>query len=255
MPAAFEQTLMCEVTGLPLPILPVELSTNEAPFSFQRDFHHHFHPRGSTELSRQTVGGRAVRYARGQTIERYLHERYHDIFSGPELPQTEEERFKTSVLACAGVMPRQAIDLSIPGEYQVVSLSKAQFKKLAAPNSIHIESAFHPKNSIKRRREIGKFFANYALKQDFKDVVSNNVIDQFLDPKIEAARRYELGNFILSEASSAAVRSLVPIHSELIKEGYVAQDRSNKIGKIIRKFFPKDNYPDYYSQIAASLAG
>lgn len=255
MAVVLERTPTCEVTGLPLPILPLE--PEQRALSLPVDFHHHFHPRESRELSKKVLGGRALRYARGQTVERYLHDRYHDFFEGPELPQTPEEHFRLCVLACAGVVPRQAIDLSTHGEYKVVDLTLAQFDELAKPTSIHLEAALHPKpdRGEKRRHEIGRFFASYALSQDLRSIVSNNyIIEEFLDPRTSAAKKAKLGNDILSVASSAAVEDLVPVHKELRRNGYVARDKANKVRKTIGSFFTRHHYPAYYEQVRYVLA-
>lgn len=252
MAAGLETTPTCEATGLPLPILPVD--PEQRDLSLPTDFHHHFHPQRSVELSRKSLGGRALRYSRGQTIERYLHDRYHDFFSGPELPQNPNEHFRLSVLACAGVVPRQAIDLSTYGEYKIVDLSLEQFDDLAGQTSIHTEAEFHPKNGEKRRQEIGKFFAAYALRQDLRTVISDKfIIEQFLDPKTSTEQKAKLGTSILNEASNAAVDDLVPIHKELRRRGYVARHKANKVRKIIGSFFTRDYYPDYFPQIAYAL--
>ena len=124
-----------ELTNLPLPVL-----MTGTDFSLNGDnFHHHFHPSRSSELGYDPTTGRlyprddlrrmagmAVRTSRVQDIPIWLHSRYNNIFSGPPLPETLEEQFTTVVLVCAGIVPRQAIDLYTPGEFSVVDLAPKQ---------------------------------------------------------------------------------------------------------------------------------
>ncbi len=237
-----------QLTGLPLPILPEEPS-KEGSLHF-RDYHHHFHPR----LDPLLIGGegKILRYCRGQTVARYLHDRYHDIFVGPELPKTESDIFKLSVLSCAGVMPPRAVDLSEPGEYQEVELNEQQFEWLSAPSSLHIEKG-SPKNQFKVRRRIGKYFAGYALKQDVRAEVSDKVIKEFLYRRTSPERRKILGNLILRAALAISVDEVSLLHRELRRDGYPGVDHATGPPETVRKFFPNHKFPDYHQSLAEIL--
>jgi hypothetical protein len=247
--AAEQATPTCEISGLPLPILPTE--PDARALSLYEDYHHHFHPRKSPEL--KGIDGKALRYSRGQLIARYLHTRYHQLFEGPSLPATREEKFRSTVLACAGVVPRQAIDLSREGEYRIVTLSNRQFEQLAAPRSIYVERAFSPTHAYYKRRTIGRFFAVYAMQQNVRQAVSDHVIEQFLDPGAEAGRKKELGNFILKEALGMSLEHLIPVHEDLKGEGYITPERQMPLQTIVQKFFTKDFFPDYHDEMAKRL--
>jgi hypothetical protein len=247
--AAELQTPTCEISGLPLPILPTE--PDARALLLYEDYHHHFHPYNSPELKH--LAGKAVRYSRGQEIPRYLHNRYHQLFEGPPLPTASEEKFRLTVLACAGVVPRQAIDLSREGDYRIVTLDDEQFERLSAPHSIHIDRAFKA-NQAYKRRTIGRFFAAYAMQQNIRMAVSESVVEQFLDPLATPTRKKELGNFILKEALGLSIGSLIPVHKDLKKEGYVVTRRQIPLRTVVNKFFTKDCFPDYHEEMAKRLS-
>ena len=242
-------TPICEATNLPLPILPNE--PQEARFSFW-DYHHHFHPRSDPQL--QHIDGKALRYSRGQLLPRALHNEYHRIFEGPPLPESIEEKFRLTVLACAGVVPRQAIALEGNLEYSEVTLGEREFEDISSSRSIYIERAHKSKAQYYTRRAIGRFFAYYALRQDINEVVSERVIDQFLDQSITDERRKELGNFILTEALGVSTEGLELEHQTLANEGYVSRTHQIAPRKLVRKFFTKDNYPQYHDEVARRIA-
>src|SRR5437868_1010472 len=102
MPAEL-QSYLDTATGLPLPIAPVEFARLPGPGGHS-NWHHHYHPAKSPIL--QTPAGVAVRNCRIQFVPRDVHQRYHDLFAGPPLPGSNEEAFRTTVLAVAGVVPR-----------------------------------------------------------------------------------------------------------------------------------------------------
>lgn len=247
--AAEIPTPICDVTRLPLPILPTEPDTR-ARFLFE-DFHHHFHPRLSPELS--DLAGRALRYSRGQDIVRELHNRYHALFLGPQLPTNEEDKFRLTVLACAGVMPREAIDLSRSGHYRKVVLSEEEYAWFGESRSIHIDRAYKPDHGYYKRRAIGRFFAAYALKQNVREVVSDRVVGEFTDDKTNPERKKELGNLILREALGMSIDGILPLHRDLKAEGYILPGKVMGLPELLSKFFRRQYYPDYYSEMARLL--
>lgn len=247
--AAEIQTPVCEATGLPLPIRLTE-PPQGAQFHFE-DYHHHFHPRMDPGL--QHIDGKAVRFSRGQLVPRYLHDSYHKIFIGPELPVSREDKFRATVLACAGIVPRQAIDLSEPGSYTVVNLEDEEYERLASPRSIYIERAFKRDAGMYRRRSIGKFFAAFALEQDLRLVISDNVIGQFLDKKTSPEQKKTLGNFMLKEALELSIVDLSREHRILADDGLVLPVRRRNPLEVVRKYFTKDRYPDYHNELAIRI--
>lgn len=243
-------TPTCELTGLPLPIVPADPDMRE--LDFHRTFHHHFHPEKMPELSPAVLGGRALRYSRGQVVEEYLHKRYHKIFAGPPLPETENEQFRLTVLACARVMPLQGIDLNTYGSYSVVNLSADEREWLARPSVTNIEMAHHPRRKQRRRKEIGKFFADYALQKDIRALVDNKpLVDKFLSPRTSPADKARLGNAILQVASIQTVKEVVPTQD--LHELGIMGDQVRRVFRIVGNFFTGDYYPDYYKTMQERL--
>ncbi len=244
-------TPTCELTGLPLPIAPAEAEMRE--LDFPRTFHHHFHPERAPELSRGTLGGRALRFSRGQVLEEYLHKRYHKLFAGPPLPQTDEERFKLTVLSCARVMPLKAIDLNnYYGDYSVVNLSADDRNWLSRPPITNIEMAHHPTRNQKRRREIGRFFADYALQKDIRALIDNKpLVDKFLSSRTSPADKARLGNAILHLASIQTVKEVVPAQD--LHELGIMGDQVRRVFRTVGNFFTGDYYPDYYRTMQERL--
>lgn len=238
----------CEMTGLPLLVQP---AITHGPW----DFDHCFFQKKAPELQRETQGGRALRVCRGQILNKSVHKRKHGIFKGARLPAKESvsERFGLCVLACAGVVPRQAITMPTKNEFEVVDLSYEQMVEIADPNRMHIE----PKNTPAMRRYnrgvIGMFFAEYALSQSIDQVVSGRVIRGFLSPSATPQRKFELGNLILREASMATIEPLNEYYQDLRTEGYVAPTGPDGLSQTVRHFFTKDRYPDFHGVITSSL--
>lgn len=262
MPGGLEITPVDELTRLPLPVL-----MSGTDFSFKEaNYHHHFHPSSSSELGYdergkklptqhpEYLGGRALRYSRGQHVPKWLHNRYHDIFYGPPLPQNIEAKFTTVVLACAGVVPREAIDLYAPGDYRQVTLDNRQHDFIR--RRIYYEGAASRRELNDRKGRIGKFLAEYALNHSLKMIIEEDEVkkkvDEFLLPKSEAARR-AAGRFLLEHAIDASVAELIPLHQEAIKEGMIRKPRK-KLGEIVLKYFPERKFMDYFDPLEARLA-
>lgn len=245
-------TPSCELTDLPLPVRNTEPSKG-AQFLFN-DYHHHFHPKLDPSL--QEMSGKAVRYSRGQFLPRQLHTYYHEMFSGPALPTNSQDKFRASILACAGVVPREAIDVSSRGEYKVVSLSKQEHAMMASAGSVFAENekAAHPIRQAFIARTIGQFFARFALEQNIQGALSDGVIDEFLATPSSAARKKELGNFIVQEALGLAIEDVIPIHNEARQEGLISpQFPYRRIRQVVSAFCMNRYFPDYYEDIAKTL--
>lgn len=237
-----------ELTGLPLPILPIE--PQHGALFVRYNYHHHFHPRRSEAL--QDEGGLAMRYSRGQMLPRSLHRRYHDVFAGPSLAATEEEKFKACVLACAGHIPRRAIDLSNIAEPSEVNLTEAEFDRSGIGRNTFVERSQKPAHAWVIRGRIGRFFATYALKQELGHI-SERVIDEFLHTT-SAERIKELGNFMLSEAVEVAVEPVVPLHLQIIHQGHSSPWFARRPSTVVRRFFSKDYFPAYHEELRKKLA-
>lgn len=265
MPGGIETTPIDELTRLPLPVL-----TTSADFYFKgvpisANYHHHFHPLKSTELgyddegkklarqSFERIEGAAVRYSRGQYVPKPLHNRYHSIFVGPELPADTHSKFTAVVLACAGVVPRLAIDLSDPEGYSEIELTDRQHEFIR--RRIYFEGAALTLKKSKKNN-IGNYLAEYALQNVDEDIISEKEIRkkvaQFLKPK-SSAQRSEAGRFILNYAVGASVADLIPVQREAEKERMMKKS-GKSLGEIVLKFFTQDRFPDYFNPLEDRLA-
>lgn len=250
MSKEFLPTPTCELSGLPLPILSSDLPETEGRFTY-RDYHHHFHPRRDEALA--DLGGRALRFSRGQYLPRFLHNRYHTLFAGPPLPTDDTEKYRLTVLACSGIVPRQAIDVRTKGEYAIRDLSPDEHQRLAHHRSIYVERAFRPKGDMYVRRNIADFFAAFAISQQVRDVISEKVTGEFLDKKTTPERKKELGNFILREAIDMSIDDIEPVHETARREGLISQRKQLPLLKVVRTFLTNDRLPTHYSELEMAL--
>lgn len=230
-----------ELTGLPLPVIITEPLHGNCNATFV-DYHHSFHP--ERDLIYGDDAQIALRRSRGQNLPRWLHEHYHKFFAGPEFPQTREEIFGVVVLACAGVVPRQALYFGgTDGSPRIVNLLESETREIVVKSVRHeAEKGVVDQNFY--RAQIGMFFANYAIEQSIEEVVSDRVIDEFLDTKVQS-RRQELGNLLLREGIRMSVDPLRPVHEELKKEGLIRRRQSDLQARI-QDFFVRSRRKDYH---------
>ncbi len=242
-------TPLDEFTGLPLPVVISEPKNKSS--NAKIDFHHHFHP--ERDLIHADDAMLALRRSRGQNLPRWIHEHHHKYFAGPEFPESRKDTFASVVLACAGVVPRKAIDYS--GKYETPRIvevwDNSQYQKIVSS----IKHEAQDKNKISRRiarAEIGKFFANYAIEQSFEDVISSTEIDEFLNTT-NPIKRKELGNRMLGAAIRMSVEPVIPIHRALKKES-IARKRKVELPAIVKDYFIPSKRPDYFIAIDEKLS-
>ncbi|MDB5186233.1 MAG: hypothetical protein JWL85_756 [Candidatus Saccharibacteria bacterium] len=198
-----------ELTGIPLPIAPkcdwLPLDRPEIA-----DVHHSYHPKQHPLL--KTVAGLALRNSRLQILERELHNagplRYHQYFEGPELARDDADVFSRCVLACAGYIPDEVIDLS-SGEpvRRPIRTQEAEFLRMPTDNP---EDPFSYRHILYRYGPIRDFFHDYAVRQNINHL-SNRHIDEFLHTQ-DLEKKTKLGKFFLQSA--------VAVASETIREKY-----------------------------------
>lgn len=241
---------------LPLPVLMKGTDFNLTG----ENFHHNFHPRKSEELGYdpltgekfkigdgRLIEGLAVRFSRGQQMPIWLHNRYHDTFSGPPLPQHPKDKFTSVVLACAGVVPRQAIDLYKPGEFSIVELTDKQHDFIS--QNIYYEG--HDKHKRGPRNRIGQFLAEYTINNAVQPLLSERdirgIVSKFLMPS-NKYQRIAAGRQLLTCAIDASVAELMPVYKEAQSEKLVTKARKN-LAKVITEFFVKDQFIAYYDPL------
>lgn len=247
------------LTGLPYPIF----YTRHDYLLRKKNYHHLRHPKKARELGydayenddgeiryklsedeTRRIEGKALRYSYGQLTPIYLHDRYHDIFRGSNLPKSRASKFVGTLLPLAEVTPRTAIDLSTPGEFYLRDLTDDEYSFLAGRRRIYFEKARGGTEleAVAKRDVIGQFFASYAIEQSLSLPVE--MLEEFLHTKKQSVRR-RLGREILNEAIGVSVAELVPLHAKAKDEG-MADQRIRSLGSIVRKFFPEKKFPDYY---------
>lgn len=232
-------TPTCEVTGLPLPILPPEPRDFGALLvSRPPDRHHHFHPAKDPILT--TVGGKAVRNCRIQKVNFDLHHRaYHGTFAGPELPVDEDDMFRISIMAAAGVVPRQALKIHELNDWEVAWMNDKQHRQIS--RSIDVDQP----------NVLARFFSHYAVKQGIENVIDERCIDEFLDSNTKRARRHEIARLMVREALGISISSLnlAQQHKELKERGLIAQAKPKTFQWVATKLV-RMKHIDYFSQLA-----
>lgn len=247
-------------TGLPLPLIPLNLGFSAR--NMEVDFHHGYH---TEESFKQNAGLRALRTARGQCLPRWLHWKYHEYFSGPLVPTDEAAIFRSTVMAAAGVLPKQGIDFK-SGAPQIRDITRPEQRLLA--RYVHVEgelercAARHGKKwqderyrtrfDRQQRKRIGSFFAEYAVEQRIDDVVSPVVIDEFLfTPK--PSRRRELGDALLKAAIDVSVDPIRPLYHNLHNQGAVISPHPEP-RSVVQMFFRARFRQDYHNALLDKLA-
>jgi hypothetical protein len=217
-------TPLDEATGIPLPIMPRD-DLPSVPTGRQRnieriaDWHHPFHPRA--ELMADGDSGMAVRGCRVQWAEYDdHHHKYHGAFVGPQLPESEEERFRTVVLAAAGYVPAQAIAFDSYGQPEIRRLSEEGREQLWQTGQLRVDNFSN----------VRKFLINYALK-DFGDLRSGT-IDEFLHTP-DTERRFQLGSDFLGRAAHGAVVPLKGVYRESRELGLIPSEQARSAGRFV----------------------
>ncbi|HET9174115.1 MAG TPA: hypothetical protein VFN56_02425 [Candidatus Saccharimonadales bacterium] len=190
------------LTGLPLPILPT------AHFAPHADMHHHFHPKRSVEL--RGVGGQAVRCVRVQKVNYDTHhDDYHRNFYGPPLPETDEAKFFTVLMAMACV-PNQAIAFR-RGNPRIVTMTNTQRKRLYSFEHMRVNG----------QNIIRTFIGDYIVDQDIRGAgLTNATIDEFIYTT-SRFRRAQLGHYILGLATVLATEPLEDPYRQACKQNLI----------------------------------
>jgi len=232
-------TPSCEVTGLPLPILPNESRPRETLFVRDQNrgpnFHHLYHPDSDSLLA--NTRGRALRGSRVMKTPFRLHTYYHQTFVGPELPETDEEVFKHIVYSVAGVMPKYGIDITGPYTWMERPIQDFEYKKFARPGVMKVEKA----------KNIARFISSYTLEHRDDDLVSNIEIEEFVERKTPYKRKREIASKFLGESLDYLLSDLNPLHQQLKREGKVL-NRESKTLRHVAKSMVRRHAFGYYTE-------
>lgn len=228
-------TPTCETTGLPLPILPSEPRIRGA-FLFNRpNYHHPHHPDSDPVLADSR--GRALRGSRMIKTPYANHLFYHQTFVGPELPETDEEVFKTLVLNVAGVIPKEGIDISAPHSWSQRPISEDEHSRFAQPGIIKVE----------RAKNIARFISEYTLESRDDDLVSNRELEEFVDNNTSYERKREIASNFLGETLDDLLTELNPLHKKLKQEGLVVNKQSKTLRHVAKSLVRKHAF-GYYTE-------
>lgn len=236
-------------TGLPLPVVPTKLPEKNIG-DCDTSYHHHFylrkHPQLEGNLREQNklyipetmtleeIAGVSVRICRGQILQNATHREVHRRFPyGPRKPISIEEKFETVVKACAGVIPRMAIDIAKPEREDVVFMDNVLYTAMAQPQILIVEKYYYDRPANYRRTILGTFFMKYAAAQNLEHL-SPRVIDEFLSTN-DVGRRISLGRFILQEGIEVGVSAVQQTYDDLKKEGLVPTQRGS-LARVVKKF-------------------
>ena len=200
-----------ELTQMPLPVLPSPGLRHLRGMLREGDanWHHQYHPSNSKRLS--SAAGLAVRHVRLQLLPAMeQHKTYHQIFEGPEfLPRTSEERFGHIVLACAGYIPSNAIDVYKDDPTEPVALSKRMRQRLQNSGEIQVRGQIN----------IARFMKDYLVEQDLS-AVDDSIIQEFVTTSSIERKKY-LGHWLLAIASEIAVEPVKPVYRQALDEGLI----------------------------------
>jgi hypothetical protein len=173
-------------------------------------------------LSLGKLGGFAVRVSRTHRLVPAYHKILHDRFPlGPELAHTVHEKYKATVKNCAGVMPREALDLTRPEGEELVYMDDETFAAVTDPWWVHVENYYYDRPGGYQRKVLGNFFLRYATLQDMSHIP--DVVDEFLHTT-DTARKFQLGRIMLEDGTDMSIAPIVPMHTELRDLGMVRED-------------------------------
>lgn len=183
-------------SGIPLPIIAAKGksgSNRHHVFFFEKDY-------VAGPLSVQ-----AVRYSRLQKVGIRPHTRFHQVFEGTAMPETPADAYATTILSCAGYIPRFGIKI-VDREVSISELTRTERNNLRKPGVFIMERRSNA------QAKVGKFLMEYALSQDFSQLEQKEV-EEFLsisDVKMRKndvlrQRKLRLGLRLTNKAIAQAV--------------------------------------------------
>lgn len=208
-------------SGLPYTIMPLE--GRVLIHGRDADDNHAFFPRLDPVL-RGSLGGMALRYCRVQLVDYATHHnRYHVEFVGTPLPETEEDQYRTVVMAAAGDIPAHALDYSMGRKAQIVPIDEHLRWNLWRTGQIRVESA-----SVVR-----EFLMDYTLRRPHIEESANaRKIDEFLNTRNEV-RRLQLAHDLLMLASYRATDAIAPIYNRAWRQAQLPPDRTSRVWRFV----------------------
>lgn len=218
VPAPFEQE-----TGMPLPIILTTIPPGRCP---DPNKHHAFYHR--VDFENGTEGSRAVRLSRVQMTPIFLHNRFHNFYrGGVELPVSEEEEFRLTILGYAGYIPEMGVDVS-RSEPRVTHITRAQRRELRQPG------VFTAEQGKVRSRKIGDFLIGYVTRHGLDMDSSESLIDQFLFAET-FERRWKVGMKLIEHATDNAAQPFDQEYATLRKKRQLNVTASRCPRRLVRR--------------------
>ncbi len=228
-------TPTCEVSGLPLPVLPLEPRLFGALLNLNHtNSHHHFHPKSDPRL--QSVAGLALRKSRIQTTPLISHNEYHRLYEGAPLPDTEEQIFKLSVLSVAGFTPRSAIDPRQP--LRIVGLTDKAHSKIA--RSIRVE----------RPLLVARFYAEYCASQE----TDYSKLEELLHQSTTDVKKVEIAREVLGYSIESALGRMSLSEPQIRKEGFISGSKAKTLYSATRQLIRRHALRDYVDHLSLRYA-
>ena len=257
-----------ELSGLPLPLLPVEevLPTDDGQVA---NWHHHFHPASDPALT-ETSGGKALRAARIQLVpighHNYTENAYHRFYVGPPIPTERDEQLGMAVLSCAGYVPERAIDVST-GEPHESDMTEAQAKFLKMiPEPVEVDDVEverYRKSRLpdatldtarqilqeKRERQANLSYRNIRYGYDpMKQFFSDVVLDQDLS---HMRRKMALNKFLSNGDVSQGLSALYQAAYQAVNEATFHENQT--VAEVYDEARERDRLHPYMPPSAARL--
>jgi hypothetical protein len=172
-------------------------------------YHPEYHP-----LLHADLGGLAVQGSRVQWMLRTKHDMYHAKYSGPPLPITPSQKFRTVTFHQAMHIPERAIDLPTFGEPRIVKQNDRQLQRLRRSGEVR------PDTPARSKAYMQAYVLEYATDLPLKQVDDFLFAGQF-KPRSHAEykEQAELAYPLLEHAIGAATTSLARVYRAEYHEG------------------------------------
>jgi hypothetical protein len=200
-----------DYTGLPALIAPqlVWLPLNDPNIA---DVHHVWHPGSALKTE---LGNIALRNSLLQVTPRDRHnigiDAYHRFYSGPTLPKDEKDIFIRCVIACAGVIPEEVIDIC-GGTPLVRPITTKERWYFRTPSDNDKFGYRYVKYNYEPVRE---FFKEFIFKQNLTHL-RPALFDEFLYTK-DQRQKVKIGRLLIANA--------VAVASDIVREPYYCMRR------------------------------
>jgi hypothetical protein len=224
-----------ELSGLPLPLLPV---AEKLPLKGgEANWHHHFHPASSPVLT-ESNGGRALRSSRIQLVPRTHHNygnktAYHAFYAGPPIPSERDEQVGMAVLSCAGYIPEYAIDVST-GDPHIDHLTRRQTKMLTMKSDpVRVgdnevkhyletrdpEATYDEAHKLLQQKRIRQASLSYRNIRYSYDPMKNFFAEVVLEQDLSHMRRMSaIGKFLLDGDVTQGLSALFQAATQAVNE-------------------------------------